>query len=63
MAPEIVPVTYYLSYIKSIVPLTQDIASVSEFPDWYHDDIVKRAVSLYARSRSVTEPEREPEKA
>jgi len=59
MAEGIVPETYYVSYIKNVTDLTEEITSVSEFPEWHHDSIVKEAVQLYAKVRS---PQQEPQK-
>lgn len=58
MAPGIVPEKYYISYVKEIVPLTEEIISESQFPAWHHDEIVKRAVNLYVSLRT---PQEEPE--
>lgn len=60
MAPGIVPVKYFISYVRSITDLTNNVLSVSEFPAWHHDDIVKFAVGLYAQARSG---QQEPETA
>lgn len=61
MAPGIVPAKYFLSYVKSITNLTDNVLSVSEFPEWHHDEIVKFAVGLYAQARSEQqEPETTP---
>lgn len=60
MATGIVPEKYFISYVKRITPLEELTTSVCEFPEWHHDEIVKTAVGMYARTRTTQE---EPEKA
>jgi len=57
MALGIVPTKYFVSGIYEVDPITDQVPSL--FPEWYHDAIVKRAVSLYVATRS---PKEEPEK-
>ena len=59
MGEGVIPIEYYVSYLMSLPKLTEDELSTSLFPDWFHDNIVKRAVSDFMLFRGS---QREPVK-
>lgn len=52
-APGVIPSIYWVSYVTKITSLQEVEHSTCEFPEWYHDAVVKRAVSDYVNSGSA----------